>query len=105
VENGVDERTAELALVSAKARRAAAEARVQLVQAQIDTAAARVQVAESTAERARQDLAHTRIRAPRAGRVTSASVESGDYVHAGQELLALGPERERSDARLAKAPR
>ena len=105
VENGVDERTAELALVSAEARLAAAEARVQLVQAQIDTAAARVQVAESTAERARQDLAHTQIRAPRAGRVTSASVESGDYVHVGQELLALGPERERSDARLAKAPR
>jgi multidrug resistance efflux pump len=79
--------------MTVQARLAAAEARVELVRAQIDTAAAHVLVADSAVEQARQDLAHALIRAPRAGRVTRASVEPGDYVHVGKELLALEPER------------
>ena len=105
LKNGVDEHAAEPVLIVAEARLAAAEAHVELVRAQIDTAGAHVLVADAAVERARQDLAHTLIRAPRSGRVTRASVEPGDYVEVGQELLALGPERERSDARLARTAR
>ena len=101
-EKGADPRAAQLALIAAQARQAAAEARVQLLRAQVYTSAARVLAASTAAESARRDLADTQIRAPRAGRVTRPRIEPGEYVHVGQELVALGPEGKRSDARVAR---
>jgi membrane fusion protein (multidrug efflux system) len=87
--NTADEHTAELELTVAQAKQVAAEAQVNLARAQIETAAAGVVAADVAVERARIGLAHTKIHAPRTGRVRMRSVESGDYVQVGQELLAL----------------
>ena len=83
------EHTAELGLVVAQAALAAAEARINLARAQIETAGAGVVAAQVAAERARIRLAQTEIHAPRTGRVGTRSVEPGDYVRVGQELLVV----------------
>ena len=60
--------------------------------AQACTALAQTREARTNIASARQDLSYTRIFAPAAGRVTRKSVEAGDYVQAGQQILFLVPE-------------
>jgi membrane fusion protein (multidrug efflux system) len=79
----------EFELTIAQLKEAAAVAQVNLADAQLETAAAGVLTAEAALEQARRQLASTEIRAPRPGRVRMKSVEPGEYVQVGQELLAL----------------
>jgi membrane fusion protein (multidrug efflux system) len=88
--NAAAERTdTELELTVAQLKETAAVAQVNLARAQLETAAAGIVTAEAALEQARRRLASTEIRAPQTGQVTTKNVEPGEYVQAGQELLAL----------------
>jgi len=76
-------------LIVAQKKASAAVAQVELALSQIAAAAADVSAADAAVEQARLQLSYTQIRAAEAGRVTVKSVEPGDYVQIGQELLAL----------------
>jgi membrane fusion protein (multidrug efflux system) len=67
-----------------RAELAATEAAVAMALAQLRQAQANVQAAQL-------DLSYTKIFAPCDGRVTSKSVEPGDYVQAGQDLMSVVP--------------
>ena len=84
-----DGHAAELGLAVAQAALDSADARINLARAQIQTARAGVVAAQIAAARARIRLAHTEIHAPQTGRVRTRSVEPGDYVQVGQELLVV----------------
>ncbi len=68
-----------------------AEAQVTLSQANVATAAADVEQNTAALRQAEIDLSYTKIVAPEDGRVTHRSVEAGNYVQAGQALLAIVP--------------
>ena len=57
--------------------------------ADVDSAQGRLAQAEASREGAELNLAYTTIRAPGAGRVSRKSVEPGQVVQAGQQLLAV----------------
>jgi membrane fusion protein, multidrug efflux system len=78
-------------LESAKKKVVAAEAQVALAKSQIAAASANVKSAEAGVEAARLQVSYTRIRAPQAGRITHRTVEAGNYIQVGQELLAIVP--------------
>jgi membrane fusion protein, multidrug efflux system len=61
---------------------AAAEAQARSAQAVVDEARAAMELAEL-------ELSYTTVRAPVAGRITRKSVQPGQYVQAGQTLLAI----------------
>jgi len=79
----------ELGLTMAQLKEVVAVAQVNLARAQLETAGAGVVTAEAAVEQARRRLASTEVRAPRSGRVRTRSVEPGEYVQVGEELLAL----------------
>ena len=60
--------------------------------AQAGTVLAQWQESQTNVAAARITLAHTRVFAPAAGRVTLKAVEAGDYLQAGQQVLAIVPE-------------
>ena len=60
-------------------------------EASAQSADAKLELALKKAAAARLDLSYTRIEAPESGRVARKSVEEGDYVQVGQQLLALVP--------------
>lgn len=68
-----------------------AELKIPAAAAEIETAASEAQRLEAAVRQAELDLAHTQIRAPRAGRVARRTVEAGAYVVPGQSLLAVVP--------------
>lgn len=70
---------AERALAETRGQRAGLEATVQASQAAVDLA--------------RIDLDNTRIRAPRAGRLSEVGARIGQYVSAGSQLTALVPDQ------------
>ena len=77
-----------------ESRAALAQARSQREQvkvrsADVDSAQGRLAQAEASREGAELNLAYTTIRAPGAGRVSRKSVEPGQVVQAGQQLLAV----------------
>ena len=69
------------------------EANAELVatQASVASALAKIRQAQSDVDAARLNLSYAKIFAPADGRVTSKSVEPGDYVQTGQALLAIVP--------------
>jgi membrane fusion protein, multidrug efflux system len=69
------------------------EARAQLTatKAAVGMALAQLQQAQANAKTAQLDLSYTKIYAPCAGRVTSKSVEPGDYIQVGQTLMSIVP--------------
>jgi len=73
------------ALAQAKSQRAQVNVRA----ADVESAQGRLAQAEASRESAELNLAYTTIRAPAAGRVSKKSVEVGQVVQAGQQLLAL----------------
>jgi membrane fusion protein (multidrug efflux system) len=86
----------EAQVVEAEAAGKSAEAGVRAAQSQLEEAEARTVVAGADVERADAarkgaalDLSYTRIFAPARGRVGRKAVEPGNYVVAGQVLLAL----------------
>jgi membrane fusion protein, multidrug efflux system len=84
-------RTATASLESARSQVKAAEAEVVLSEAGVETAAATSQQAEAKLQQAELNLSYTKIIAPLDARVTARTVQPGNYVQPGQELLALVP--------------
>ena len=85
-------------LNSARQKAAADQSRIQEAQAElvatqasVAAALAKIHQAQSDTDAARLNLAYTKIFAPADGRVTRKAVEPGDYIQAGQALLALVP--------------
>jgi membrane fusion protein (multidrug efflux system) len=72
-------------------KHAAAGMRAQLVaaRAQIEAEQAALRTADANIASAELQLSYTHILAPAAGRVTKRTVELGNYVNAGQSLLAI----------------
>lgn len=62
---------------------------VAIQKAKADEAAAKVQQAQAALDQAKLNLSYTKIVAPEAGIVTRKSVEIGDNVSAGQNLMTL----------------
>ena len=69
----------------------AAQAQVDVGRAQLKVAQAQLKSAEAQVEQARITLGHTRLLAPCDGTIANRSVAVGDYVEAGQNLLAIVP--------------
>jgi membrane fusion protein, multidrug efflux system len=91
-------RSAEANLDSAKMKVLSAEAQLMAGQAQVRTFAALLQYVvaqqeenEANVEAAQLNDSYTKVFAPETGRVTHKSVEPGDYVQVGQNLLAMVP--------------
>jgi RND family efflux transporter MFP subunit len=88
------ERTARLAVVTAKARAATAAAKVEEARADAAEAEAATRVAEARLELARVNLAHTRIITPFDGVVTQRTFHPGAFIRSavdggGQPLLTV----------------
>jgi membrane fusion protein (multidrug efflux system) len=89
-------RQAEAQLGQANAQLASAQAAPDQVahsRAQAEQAAAEIAQAQAAIQQAELDLSYTQISAPVAGRVTRKQVEAGDFVQAGQALMAIVPDR------------
>ena len=91
-------RSAEANVDSAKMKVLSAEAEIAAGQAGVRTFAALLQYVlaqelenEANVETAQLNDSYTKVFAPESGRVTRKSVELGDYVQVGQNLLALIP--------------
>lgn len=69
-----------------------AEAQLNAAKSAVGMALAQSHSAQKDAESAQLDLSYTKIYAPADGRVTRKSVEPGDYLQAGQQILFLVPE-------------
>ncbi len=81
-------------LASANAREKGARSapeRVGVDEAQVHAAAAEVERAKAAVRSAELALSYTRVRAPRAGRVTNKTVRAGAFVQTGQALLTIVP--------------
>ncbi|MGH8226423.1 MAG: efflux RND transporter periplasmic adaptor subunit [Steroidobacteraceae bacterium] len=76
--------------VSALDAKAAAR-QVAAARTQIPVADAQLKAAQAQLGAAKLDLAYTRIAAPCDGTIANRSVAAGDYVQAGQQLLAIVP--------------
>ena len=79
------------ALTAARRKAASARAQVELARTQITTAAAAVDTANAKLDQANLDLSYTKLCAPVAGRVTRKSVQAGNYLQVGQQVLAIVP--------------
>jgi len=76
----------------AKAKMTAADVaaeKVATAKAELETANANVGVAQANLDSAKLDLSYTQVRATSDGKVTRKNVEPGDYLSAGQNVLAL----------------
>lgn len=85
-------RTTSADLQAARSRLEAAKAAVTLSRAGVEASRAAVGQAEARLSRAELNLSYTTIVASVTGRVTERTVDVGNYVQPGQELLALVPE-------------
>jgi membrane fusion protein, multidrug efflux system len=91
-------RSAEANLDSAKMKVLSADAQLLAGEAQVRTFAALLQYVvaqekenEANVEAAQLNDSYTKVYAPESGRVTHKSLEPGDYVQVGQNLLAVVP--------------
>jgi membrane fusion protein, multidrug efflux system len=80
-------------LVAAQKKLASAEAQQAVADSQVATAEANLKSAAAQVEQARLNLSYTKVAAPQAGRVANKTVAVGNYVQAGQNLMALVPVR------------
>jgi membrane fusion protein (multidrug efflux system) len=80
-------------LVAAQKKQASAEAQLAVAASQIETAEATLRSVAAQAEQARLELSYTNVSASEAGRIAHKNVSAGDYVQAGQNLMALVPLR------------
>ena len=76
---------------SAAAYEAEAGKQMQSAKAQWDSGKATIGEAQAALAQAQLQLSYTKIFAPVTGRVTQRSLNSGDYVQAGQQVMALVP--------------
>lgn len=80
-------------LVAAQKKLASAESQQGVAESQVTTAEANLKSAAAQVEQARLNLSYARILAPQTGRIAHKTVAVGDYVQAGQDLMALVPVR------------
>jgi membrane fusion protein, multidrug efflux system len=78
-------------LVAAQKKLVAAQAQQGVAESQVRVAEANLKSAEAQVETARLNLSYTRIVATEAGHIAHKNVAPGDYVQAGQDLMALVP--------------
>ena len=83
--------SAKMKVLSAEAQIAAGQAEVRTFAALLRYVLAQEQENEANVETAQLNDSYTKVFAPESGRVTRKSVEPGDYVQVGQNLLALIP--------------
>ena len=83
--------SAKMKVLSAEAQIAAGQAEVRTFAALLQYVLAQQQENEANVETAELNDSYTKVFAPESGRVTRKSVEPGDYVQVGQNLLALIP--------------
>jgi len=83
--------SAKMKVVSAEAQLLAGQAQVRTFQALARSFQAQEKQNAADIEAAELNASYTNVFAPESGRVTNKSVEPGDYVQAGQNLLALVP--------------
>ncbi|WP_321404930.1 HlyD family secretion protein [Maridesulfovibrio sp.] len=76
-------------ILEARAGIEAAASKLHQAFAQTEMRKAKLREAEAQVRQARLDLSYTRIKAPCSGYVTKKTVESGNYVMAGQKLLNI----------------
>lgn len=76
---------------AARGRAGAAAAQLEADGASIDVATAQVQQAQARLQQAELDLSYTKVRAPLDGRVTARTVQEGNYVEIGRDLLSIVP--------------
>jgi membrane fusion protein (multidrug efflux system) len=76
-------------LETVKRQVATAEAQVGVAQAQVQTAQTQMSQRQTDVDYARLQLSYTKIVAPSSGLVSKLSVEVGQFVQAGQPLLAI----------------
>ena len=82
---------AKMKVLSAEAELVEGQAQVRTYQALLEYVLAQVKANQANAEAAQLNDSYTKVFAPESGRVTHKSVEPGDYVQLGQNLLALVP--------------
>jgi membrane fusion protein, multidrug efflux system len=82
---------AKMKVVSAEAQLVEGEAEVRTYEALLQYVLAQVKANQANTEAAQLNDSYTKVFAPDSGRVTNKSVEPGDYVQVGQNLLALVP--------------
>ena len=82
---------AKMKVVSAAAQLVEGQAQVRTYEALLQYVLAQVKANQANTEAARLNDSYTKVFAPESGRVTNKSVEPGDYVQVGQNLLALVP--------------
>ena len=87
------ERNAKSQLSASQKNFVAAKAQVDLAASQIEAAEASVTSAGAQLDAAKLRLSYTQIKAVTAGRVSRRSVQDGDYVSVGQQLLLLVPQK------------
>lgn len=78
-------------LEAARQNVAGARAQLESARAQLTAAEASLRNADVGVENAQLQLSYTKVTAPQAGRVAKRSVEPGNYVTAGQALMAIVP--------------
>jgi len=81
--------SAQARLDAAKHAAAGMRAQLAVAQTQIDAADAALRVADANVANARLQLSYTHVVAPTAGRIARRTVQLGNYVAAGQSLLAV----------------
>jgi membrane fusion protein, multidrug efflux system len=85
-------RNAEAQRVAMEKKVVAEQAQVTLAESQIEAEQAGVQAAQARLEAAQLNLGYVGVRATVAGRVTNRSVQAGDYLTSGQQLMVLVPD-------------
>ena len=83
--------SAKMKVLSAAAQLLAGEAQVRTFAALLQYVIAQEKENEANVEAAQLNDSYTKVLAPESGRITHKSVEPGDYVQVGQNLLALVP--------------
>jgi membrane fusion protein, multidrug efflux system len=82
---------AKMKVVSAEAQLVEGQAEVRTYEALFQYVLAQVKANQANTEAAQLNDSYTKVFAPESGLVTNKSVEPGDYVQVGQNLLALVP--------------
>jgi membrane fusion protein (multidrug efflux system) len=86
-----NQRSTDAQVTAAQKKADSMHAVVKASEKTVDAATASVQAAKAQVEQARLDLSYTRVVPGHSGRVTRRTVEVGDYVAVGQEMLDIVP--------------
>jgi membrane fusion protein (multidrug efflux system) len=86
-----NQRSTDAQVTAARKKADSMHASVKAAEKTVDAAIASVQAAKAQVEQAQLDLSYTKVVAGHSGRVTRRTVEVGNYVSVGQEMLDIVP--------------